>query len=903
MSKYEDPTQLDYRYGGDTVDDFAQKYMKTVAYIFSALNELRSPTGGTLTQNPEAYQFKVDDNKLYIRNQANTDWILLGDVQENFGFRTSASDAFMHESDVADSGTAGKLIRADASGKLNADILGNAAKIADKAIQMGLDLADEDRLVYDKDTDTITNRPLQFRVDGDKIYARKDATTGWVLLGDLKQNLGFRSSTDDAFLTESDVADSGTAGKLIRADVNGKLNADILGNARKMAGKTFAPEDLQDGQIPVYRVSDGTWHAENKGTVGTGKNLMIMDGDKMLGEYNGDEMKAIDIQKSSLTKALAESTGYGIVSGCEPSISGLTVKVGAGVIHLADGTRKEIVQTNITLDAADPTNPRIDLVYIDSTGTVAKITGTAAASPVVPALPSGDISVCNVTIAAGATTGTLTDSRNYLFKNKLVYSNVNHFITDERLTVGDTITTLGYYSEFDNGGANYIIRQKETSDVVSSNVDGSTSDDLLILLKNGLVAELQCNGLLNARQIGCGNEGTTINNNALITAIKKGNSIFFPAGNYYFSSTLYLNYDFTIKCDANAVFYPAANMNWMVYIGDAPLTIPGRDGSHSKALSNFITYSWEGGTIDCHNGGYAAQSGLCSAKSYHSVVRDLAVVHPTDKGIGITGASYGAYSLFDNIVVRCENNATHVNYGFYIDEYDQTFMRCSVINCKVGFYTTKQNISFYQCTAWMAETNGWDDTVCFQIGSNSTIIRYYNCMVDTMHIGFKLDNNTTFRGIGYGIMWMNNSSVNNQDKTHKYCTLVTAPSGTSKSDTAIVFPIYGLQTTVNTTVNTLRENVTAQQCPSCDSFRYMSANRDRFDETEDVVNLATHQMGNSFFTVRAGAQNAPTADTQYMYQAYCWDAAYKWAHITAAGLDGSFYVGRIQDGVVKWTAK
>lgn len=365
MSKYEDPTQLDYRYGGDTVDDFAQKYMKTVAYIFSALNELRSPTGGTLTQNPEAYQLKVDDNKLYIRNQANTDWILLGDVKENFGFRTSASDAFMHESDVADSGKAGKLIRADASGKLNADILGNAAKIAGKAIQMGLDLADEDRLVYDKDTDTVTNRPLQVKVDGDKIYARKDATTDWILLGDLKQNLGFRSSTDDAFLTESDVADNGTAGKLIRADVNGKLNADILGNARKMAGKTFAPEDLQDGQIPVYRASDGTWHAENKGTVGTGKNLMIMDGDKMLGEYNGDEMKAIDIQKSSLTKALAETTGYGIVSGCEPSINGLTVTVANGVLHLSDGRRKEALGQTIVLN--EPTT-RCDLIYYDSNG-------------------------------------------------------------------------------------------------------------------------------------------------------------------------------------------------------------------------------------------------------------------------------------------------------------------------------------------------------------------------------------------------------------------------------------------------------------------------------------------------------------------------------------------------------
>jgi hypothetical protein len=104
---------------------------------------------------------------------------------------------------------------------------------------------------------------------------------------------------------------------------------------------------------------------------------------------------------------LAESTGYGIVLGCEPTISGLTVTVGAGIAHLADGTRKEIAQTNITLDDADSTNPRIDLVYIDGTGTVAKITGTAAASPSAPALPSGGIKVCVVTVAANASTGTV----------------------------------------------------------------------------------------------------------------------------------------------------------------------------------------------------------------------------------------------------------------------------------------------------------------------------------------------------------------------------------------------------------------------------------------------------------------------------------------------------------------
>ena len=108
-----------------------------------------------------------------------------------------------------------------------------------------------------------------------------------------------------------------------------------------------------------------------------------------------------------INEYLAESTGYGIVSGCEPSISGLTVTVGAGVIHLADGTRKEIVQTNITLDNADPTKPRIDLVYIDSTGTVAKITGTAANPPSVPALPSNGISIGAFRSGAGGTTATI----------------------------------------------------------------------------------------------------------------------------------------------------------------------------------------------------------------------------------------------------------------------------------------------------------------------------------------------------------------------------------------------------------------------------------------------------------------------------------------------------------------
>ena len=125
---------------------------------------------------------------------------------------------------------------------------------------------------------------------------------------------------------------------------------------------------------------------------------------------NGELQTAVNVLSDGIVStntALAESTGYGIVSGCEPSINDLTVTVSTGVIHTADGRRVEVPEQNITLDAADPTNPRIDLVYIDSTGAVAKVTGTASTTPVVPALPTGGISVCNVSIAAGASTGTV----------------------------------------------------------------------------------------------------------------------------------------------------------------------------------------------------------------------------------------------------------------------------------------------------------------------------------------------------------------------------------------------------------------------------------------------------------------------------------------------------------------
>lgn len=198
----------------------------------------------------------------------------------------------------------------------------------------------------------------------------------------------------------------------------------------------------------------------------------------------------------SLEKYLAESTGYGIISGCEPTISGLTVTVGAGIVHLADGTRKEIAETNVTLDSADPTNPRIDLVYIDSTGTVAKVIGTAVASPSAPVLPTGGISVAQVSVAAGATTGTVTDTRGMLAR----WYNAGVVNVKDFGAVGDGVhddtealrQALGSYGVFDYSGPSVPPSNNKTGRIVYFPPGNYKITDTLYVRKGTLVKGADC---------------------------------------------------------------------------------------------------------------------------------------------------------------------------------------------------------------------------------------------------------------------------------------------------------------------------------------------------------------------------------------------------------------------------
>lgn len=104
-------------------------------------------------------------------------------------------------------------------------------------------------------------------------------------------------------------------------------------------------------------------------------------------------------------------------------INGVSVVVGVG------GT--------VTVNAGDPINPRIDLIYVNNLGTVDKVTGTAAASPVPPATPANSLALAYVYVDANATAGTggttiqnLSFLKNNVFQGTANYQTV-YFSADQ----------------------------------------------------------------------------------------------------------------------------------------------------------------------------------------------------------------------------------------------------------------------------------------------------------------------------------------------------------------------------------------------------------------------------------------------------------------------------------------
>src|ERR1051326_1112668 len=75
-----------------------------------------------------------------------------------------------------------------------------------------------------------------------------------------------------------------------------------------------------------------------------------------------------------------------VLAGCAVTAQAspdMTCAVAKGSV-LANGILKPVTAGNVTITTADATNPRLDLVVVDSTGTKQVRAGTAAAAPKPP---------------------------------------------------------------------------------------------------------------------------------------------------------------------------------------------------------------------------------------------------------------------------------------------------------------------------------------------------------------------------------------------------------------------------------------------------------------------------------------------------------------------------------------
>jgi hypothetical protein len=153
----------------------------------------------------------------------------------------------------------------------------------------------------------------------------------------------------------------------------------------------------------------------------------------------GNDLRNSDVTATFYDSGAVSGTTIGVLGGVVGGAglavgagAGLTVTVGPGSFVVPNSTTPTAggysstlsSQATLTVQTADPTNPRIDLICANvvdngnntSFGQVQIITGTAAPSPSAPSAPANAITLAQLSVPAGTvsiTAGLITDKRTY----------------------------------------------------------------------------------------------------------------------------------------------------------------------------------------------------------------------------------------------------------------------------------------------------------------------------------------------------------------------------------------------------------------------------------------------------------------------------------------------------------
>jgi len=181
--------------------------------------------------------------------------------------------------------------------------------------------------------------------------------------------------------------------------------------------------DVKLGDVPSSTLSDTS-------------NFIFADGENVRKESYADVKNDMLGSANLATKApktkesinemvqdILDTGGYGIISGGVVStqiVPNMTVQVTVCPLRTSTGARQIAnANTSLSITAADTTNARIDIVYVDSTGIIQYLQGTASATPVAPTTPVGGQLLAQINVTANATSIT---SANIIDKRKILIS-------------------------------------------------------------------------------------------------------------------------------------------------------------------------------------------------------------------------------------------------------------------------------------------------------------------------------------------------------------------------------------------------------------------------------------------------------------------------------------------------
>lgn len=127
---------------------------------------------------------------------------------------------------------------------------------------------------------------------------------------------------------------------------------------------------------------------------------------------------------------ITNTVGSGLLTGGGVEWTGNLNFTVAKATYLIGGVQySTTTDTNITLTAADATNPRIDAIVLTSSNTAIKVDGTASATPALPSVdPTTELLLTFVYVAANATTPTnVSDTDIYLENTEWTCTPSAHF--------------------------------------------------------------------------------------------------------------------------------------------------------------------------------------------------------------------------------------------------------------------------------------------------------------------------------------------------------------------------------------------------------------------------------------------------------------------------------------------